>query len=51
MALYSSVFFIFSKFSPYEVSKLCCEKYIEFYYRVYGLLITSPRYFTVFSPR
>jgi len=37
--------------SPYAVSKLCCEQYADFYYRVYGLPITSLRYFTVYGPR
>ncbi len=37
--------------SPYAVSKLCCEKYAEFYYRLYGLPITSLRFFTVYGAR
>jgi len=37
--------------SPYAVSKLCCEKYAEFYHRLYGLPITSLRFFTVYGAR
>ncbi len=37
--------------SPYAVSKLCCEKYAEFYHRLYGLPITSLRFFTVYGSR
>jgi len=37
--------------SPYAVSKLSCEKYAEFYHRLYGLPITSLRFFTVYGSR
>lgn len=37
--------------SPYAVSKLAGEFYMESFYRVYGLETVSLRYFNVFGPR
>jgi nucleoside-diphosphate-sugar epimerase len=37
--------------SPYAVSKLAGELYMESFYRVYGLETVSLRYFNVFGPR
>ncbi|MDH7516257.1 MAG: SDR family oxidoreductase [Bacteroidota bacterium] len=37
--------------SPYAVSKLAGEKYMQVYYRLYGLETVSLRYFNVFGPR
>ncbi len=37
--------------SPYAVSKLCCEEYAHYYFREYGLPVTSLRFYTVFGPR
>ena len=37
--------------SPYSVSKLCGEIYADYYYREYGLPITSLRFYTVYGPR
>lgn len=37
--------------SPYGVSKLAGEHYMEVYHEVYGLDTTSIRYFNVFGPR
>jgi nucleoside-diphosphate-sugar epimerase len=37
--------------SPYGVSKLACEAYMQVYYQVYGLNTISLRYFNVFGPR
>jgi len=37
--------------SPYGVSKLACESYMEVYHQVYGLNTISLRYFNVFGPR
>lgn len=37
--------------SPYGVTKLACEAYMEAYYKVYGLNTVSLRYFNVFGPR
>lgn len=37
--------------SPYAVSKLCCEIYSDFYFREYGLPISSLRFYTVYGPR
>jgi nucleoside-diphosphate-sugar epimerase len=38
-------------FSPYAVSKLAGEFYMDSFYRVYGLETVSLRYFNVFGPR
>ena len=37
--------------SPYAVSKLCGEIYADYYFREYGLPITSLRFYTVYGPR
>ncbi|ALG81795.1 NAD-dependent epimerase/dehydratase family protein [Halanaeroarchaeum sulfurireducens] len=37
--------------SPYGVSKLAAERYVEAYHDVYGLPTVSLRYFTVYGPR
>ena len=37
--------------SPYGVSKLACELYMQVYHQIYGLKTTSLRYFNVFGPR
>lgn len=37
--------------SPYAVSKITGEHYMESFYRVYGLETVSLRYFNVFGPR
>lgn len=37
--------------SPYALTKLCCEEYADYYFREYGLPITSLRFYTVFGPR
>jgi nucleoside-diphosphate-sugar epimerase len=37
--------------SPYAVSKLCGEIYADFYFREYGLPVTSLRFYTVYGPR
>ena len=37
--------------SPYGVSKLTGEAYMQSYYHIYGLKTTSLRYFNVFGPR
>ena len=37
--------------SPYGVSKLASEAYMQVYHQVYGLKTTSLRYFNVFGPR
>ncbi|MHA1436471.1 MAG: SDR family oxidoreductase [Promethearchaeota archaeon] len=37
--------------SPYGVSKLACEAYMQAFYHVYGIKTTSLRYFNVFGPR
>jgi len=37
--------------SPYGVSKLACEAYLQAFYHVYGMKTTSLRYFNVFGPR
>ena len=37
--------------SPYGVSKLACEGYMQIYHYLYGLKTTSLRYFNVFGPR
>lgn len=37
--------------SPYAVTKLCCEEYADYYFREYGLPVTSLRFYTVFGPR
>ena len=37
--------------SPYGVSKLACEAYIQSYHHVYGINACSLRYFNIFGPR
>ncbi len=37
--------------SPYGVSKLTCEAYMQVFYQVYGINTISLRYFNVFGPR
>lgn len=37
--------------SPYGVSKLACEAYLQVYYHVYGLKTITLRYFNVYGPR
>lgn len=37
--------------SPYGVSKLAGEAYMQIYYQIYGIKTTSLRYFNVFGPR
>jgi UDP-glucose 4-epimerase len=37
--------------SPYGVSKLSCEKYLQTYSRLYGLKYVALRYFSVYGPR
>ncbi|MHA2126193.1 MAG: NAD-dependent epimerase/dehydratase family protein [Promethearchaeota archaeon] len=37
--------------SPYGVSKMACEAYMQAYHKVYGLKTTSLRYFNVYGPR
>ncbi|MCI0350016.1 MAG: SDR family oxidoreductase [Acidobacteriales bacterium] len=37
--------------SPYAVTKLTCEYYMQSFYRVYGLETVSLRYFNIFGPR
>ncbi|MBN1800210.1 MAG: SDR family NAD(P)-dependent oxidoreductase [Candidatus Lokiarchaeota archaeon] len=37
--------------SPYGVSKMAGEAYMQVYYTVYGIKTTSLRYFNVFGPR
>lgn len=37
--------------SPYGVSKLACEAYMQAFHEVYGLKTVSLRYFNVFGPR
>jgi len=37
--------------SPYAVSKLSGELYADYYFREYGLPITSLRFYTVYGPR
>jgi len=37
--------------SPYGVSKLACEAYMQAYHHTYGLKTTTLRYFNVFGPR
>lgn len=37
--------------SPYGVSKLACEAYIQSYHHVYGLNASCLRYFNVYGPR
>lgn len=37
--------------SPYGVSKLGAEKYVELFHKVYGLETVSLRYFNVYGPR
>jgi UDP-glucose 4-epimerase len=37
--------------SPYGLSKLCAEKYIQLYNRIYGLPIVIVRFFNVYGPR
>ncbi|MFX1355731.1 MAG: SDR family oxidoreductase [Promethearchaeota archaeon] len=37
--------------SPYGVSKLACEGYMQVYYKIYGLQTMTLRYFNVYGPR
>jgi len=37
--------------SPYAVSKLVGELYADYYFREYGLPVTSSRFYTVYGPR
>jgi len=37
--------------SPYGVSKLACEAYIQSYHHVYGLNASCLRYFNIYGPR
>jgi nucleoside-diphosphate-sugar epimerase len=37
--------------SPYGVSKLAAEKYVQLFHKVYGLETVSLRYFNVYGPR
>ena len=37
--------------SPYGVSKLACEGYMQAFYHVYGMKTVCLRYFNVFGPR
>ena len=37
--------------SPYAVSKLSCENYLDYYYREYNLPATALRFYTVYGPR
>jgi UDP-glucose 4-epimerase len=37
--------------SPYGVSKLACEAYMQSYHQVYGLKTTTLRYFNIYGPR
>jgi len=37
--------------SPYGVSKLACEAYMQSYHHVYGLKTTTLRYFNIYGPR
>ena len=37
--------------SPYGVSKLAAEMYIQLFYKIYGLETVSLRYFNVYGPR
>lgn len=37
--------------SPYALTKLAGEKYLNLYYKIYGLKTFSLRYFNVFGPR
>ena len=37
--------------SPYALSKLTCELYADYYFREYGLPITSLRFYTVYGQR
>jgi UDP-glucose 4-epimerase len=37
--------------SPYGVTKLACEKYLNAYRQLYGLEYAALRYFTVYGPR
>ncbi|MFX1314679.1 MAG: GDP-mannose 4,6-dehydratase [Promethearchaeota archaeon] len=37
--------------SPYGVSKMACESYMQIYYHLYGLKTTSLRYFNIYGPR
>jgi len=42
---------ILNPLSPYGVSKLAAEKYVQVFYRAYGLETVSLRYFNVYGPR
>ncbi len=37
--------------SPYGINKLCLEKYLNYYYQVYGLNYTILRFANVYGPR
>ncbi|MFX1279844.1 MAG: SDR family oxidoreductase [Promethearchaeota archaeon] len=37
--------------SPYGVSKLACEAYMQIFYNIYGIKTISLRYFNVYGPR
>ncbi len=37
--------------SPYSISKLCGEFYVDYYYREFNLSTTSLRFYTVYGPR
>ena len=38
-------------FSPYGISKLTCEKYIDYFYRTYGMKYVILRFSNVYGPR
>ncbi len=40
-----------SPLSPYAVSKLTCEYYLQVYWQLYGFPTVSLRYFNIFGPR
>ncbi|MCK4605660.1 MAG: SDR family oxidoreductase [candidate division Zixibacteria bacterium] len=40
-----------SPLSPYAVSKLTCEFYLQVYWQLYGFATVSLRYFNIFGPR
>jgi len=42
---------ILNPLSPYGVSKLAAEKYVQVFHRAYGLETVSLRYFNVYGPR
>ncbi|MFX1573972.1 MAG: GDP-mannose 4,6-dehydratase [Promethearchaeota archaeon] len=37
--------------SPYAVSKLCCEMYVDYFFREYNLPTITLRFYTVYGPR